>query len=256
MSLCRWFSLSAVFTNIASAAVLPRTSSINWGPCKETEELQCGCIEVPKDYTDLTAGNITLNLVRYQATVKPSKGSILYNPGGPGLSGRSQLVPLAPLLTTMLGGEFDIISWDPRGTGLTLTYDCFKNATQRAALNDITPVTSNYSADGLADIETVWKLKGELAAECAVNAKDVGTLVGTAFTARDMMKIVDALGEDGLLRYWGSYILLIYMPILIRSLGMSYGSILGMTAAAMFPDRVGRLVIDGVLNPKGYYAGE
>jgi hypothetical protein len=34
-------------------------------------------------------------------------------------------------------------------------------------------------------------------------AKEVGELIGTGFTARDMMQIVDALDEDGMLRFWG-----------------------------------------------------
>lgn len=53
------------------------------------------------------------------------------------------------------------------------------------------------------------------------------------------MQIVDALHEDGLLHFWG----------------FSYGTALGETVAAMFPDRMGHLVLDGVLNPRLYYAG-
>ncbi|CAL8580361.1 hypothetical protein XPA_006090 [Xanthoria parietina] len=54
-----------------------------------------------------------------------------------------------------------------------------------------------------------------------------------------MMQIVDALGEDGLLRYWG----------------FSYGTVLGATVAAMFPDRMDKVVLDGCVNPHDYYAG-
>ena len=54
-----------------------------------------------------------------------------------------------------------------------------------------------------------------------------------------MMQIVDALNEDGLLRYWG----------------FSYGSVLGETVAAMYPDRMDKIVLDGVLNPRNYYRG-
>ena len=34
---------------------------------------------------------------------------------------------------------------------------------------------------------------------------------------------------------------------------MSYGSGLGQTIAAMFPDRINRMVLDGVLNGHEYY---
>ena len=54
-----------------------------------------------------------------------------------------------------------------------------------------------------------------------------------------MMQIVDALGENGLLNYWG----------------FSYGSALGATVAAMFPERMGKVVLDGVLNPFDYFSG-
>ncbi len=41
------------------------------------------------------------------------------------------------------------------------------------------------------------------ALQCLNATEDIGGLMGTAFVARDMAQIVDALGEDGLLRYWG-----------------------------------------------------
>lgn len=64
-------------------------------------------------------------------------------------------------------------------------------------------------------------------------------LIGTGYVARDMMQIVDALHEGGLLNYWG----------------FSYGSTLGATVAAMFPERMGKVVLDGVLNPLDYFSG-
>ncbi|KAM7195852.1 TAP-like domain containing protein [Rhypophila sp. PSN 637] len=67
--------------------------------------------------------------------------------------------------------------------------------------------------------------------------RSIGEYVGTTFVARDMTQIVDALGEDGLLRYWG----------------ISYGSILGGTVATMFPERIDRLICDGVGNVFNYY---
>ncbi|KAJ9602968.1 hypothetical protein H2200_012748 [Cladophialophora chaetospira] len=53
------------------------------------------------------------------------------------------------------------------------------------------------------------------------------------------MEIVDALSEDGLLRYYG----------------WSYGTALGSYAAAMFPERIERMVLDGNLNPHDYQSG-
>lgn len=74
---------------------------------------------------------------------------------------------------------------------------------------------------------------------CYTSANETGELIGTAFTARDMIQIIDALGEDGLLRYWG----------------LSYGTQLGDTFAAMFPERVDRMLLDANMNPHDYQAG-
>jgi hypothetical protein len=38
---------------------------------------------------------------------------------------------------------------------------------------------------------------------CLNNTQEIGSLLGTAFVVRDMVRIIDALGEDGLLRYYG-----------------------------------------------------
>lgn len=78
-----------------------------------------------------------------------------------------------------------------------------------------------------------WATSIQLSEACAKIAADRGRFLRTAFVTRDMFQIVNALGEDGLLRYWGT----------------SYGTALGATAIAMFPGRIDKIVLDGVLNP-------
>ncbi|KAI1626160.1 TAP-like protein-domain-containing protein [Exophiala viscosa] len=75
--------------------------------------------------------------------------------------------------------------------------------------------------------------------DCLQRAGDTVQLVGTAFVARDMARIVDALEEDGMLRYWG----------------LSYGTVLGATFSAMFPEKVDKVLLDGNANVQQYYAG-
>ena len=68
--------------------------------------------------------------------------------------------------------------------------------------------------------------------------KKIGSYIGMASVARDMIAIVDALPDkDKMLRYWG----------------ISGGTVLGATVAAMFPERVDKVILDGVLNVHQYY---
>ncbi|GJC80930.1 putative hydrolase Mb2248c [Colletotrichum liriopes] len=86
-----------------------------------------------------------------------------------------------------------------------------------------------------------WAFAEVEAQKCYDYAKDKGgELVGTMYTARDVWEIVNALGGDRLLRFWG----------------ISYGTVVGSTVAALHPDRVERLVLDGVTNPQQWWAGE
>lgn len=80
---------------------------------------------------------------------------------------------------------------------------------------------------------------GETAKRCYKAQKDTGAFIGTAFSARDIISAVDALGEDGKLRYWG----------------ISYGTVLGQTLAGMFPDRIDRMVLDGNVMIDEYVMG-
>lgn len=66
-----------------------------------------------------------------------------------------------------------------------------------------------------------------------------GEILGTTFVARDIKALFESLGEDGLIRY----------------LGYSYGTLLGSTVAAMFPDKIDRLVLDGNVNPVEWWRG-
>lgn len=35
------------------------------------------------------------------------------------------------------------------------------------------------------------------------NADEIGQFIGTAFVARDILSVAEAISEDGLIRYWG-----------------------------------------------------
>ncbi|KAJ5749485.1 hypothetical protein N7533_006513 [Penicillium manginii] len=214
-------------------AVLFGTASakMNWSPCNETESnpifarFQCATLDVPFDYTNSNSTDtLSLQLIKIPAPLG-SKGSILANPGGPGQPGRKGIAQLASPLIPLTGGEYDLISFDTRGTENTIPFECTQDAIDQFAMyKAIVPGNSSEGAVGM-----LWA-RGTIDGEqCAANASRVGSVLTTAFVARDMMQIVDALEEDGLLRYWGA------------------------TVAAMFPDRMDKIILDGVQNPHEYY---
>lgn len=97
------------------------------------------------------------------------------------------------------------------GTGDTIPFTCFESAEARQAaiiqapevwhkvLTQMT-VFSNGSDAGLGEVFAGGAI---IAEQCYQHHQDTGSYVGTAFTARDMIEIVDAIEEDGLLRFWG-----------------------------------------------------
>ena len=87
-----------------------------------------------------------------------------------------------------------------RGTGASLPFSCYQNDVERALAAAATPIFSNSSDTALG---TQWADSENFAEACYALQKQAGSLIGTAFTARDMMQITEALNEDGLLRYWG-----------------------------------------------------
>ncbi|KAF1980951.1 hypothetical protein K402DRAFT_425805 [Aulographum hederae CBS 113979] len=220
-----------------------RSGSIQWSPClaelNGTVPMQCGNLSVPLDYTrTLSNASFVLDVFRTPATKQPSRGSIFLNFGGPGADGRADLSAFAPQLLAATGSEFDLVSWVPRGTGVntSLELTCFGSDLERVfALAYTFPITSGNASNAAPG--AIWADSTIFSDNCLSTLNRTGGFVGTAFAVRDMMSILDALGEDGMLRYWG----------------ISYGTALGSTAISMFPEKVDKVILDGVVNPHEYY---
>ncbi|KAL8685972.1 MAG: hypothetical protein Q9218_007431, partial [Villophora microphyllina] len=218
--------------------------SITWCPCTEgigSLFLACGFLMVPLDYLKTSSNtSMKLEMAKISATKHSKEGATLTNPGGPGQSGRELLAGLyGPALQVVTDGVYDLIGFDPRycrETGNTIPFACFANDSSRARYNIKIPLFLNASDTAIGSIEAARETATKA---CQENANDISDLLGTGYVTRDVMQFVDALDEGGLWNYWE----------------FSYGTVLGVTVAAMFPDRMGQVVLDGNFNPNDYFAG-
>lgn len=64
-----------------------------------------------------------------------------------------------------------------------------------------TQTNSNASDTAIGEI---WVGAKNVVDACLLRNGTIGPYMGTAAVARDLMSVVDALGEDGFLRYYGT----------------------------------------------------
>lgn len=76
-----------------SAASTYTGHRIKWHPCTDLEPdtpVKCGVLKVPYDYTKPRSNRLyDLEVVKFAAAKKPSKGTVFVNFGGPGASGKA-----------------------------------------------------------------------------------------------------------------------------------------------------------------------
>ncbi|MDP2292649.1 MAG: alpha/beta fold hydrolase [Actinomycetota bacterium] len=197
-----------------------------WVDFGDDDRVQTGSLEVPIDYADPSKGTFDLFVARHLAEPSQRIGSLLVNPGGPGFGGSDFAVYAEQVYGEALLERFDIVGWDPRGTGLSEpAVDCTDDYDRFYAGLDITP-------DDAAERQAVVDTAKEFADACVAANGEFIQYVGTNNSARDMDSIRAALGEAT-----------------ISYFGFSYGSELGATWATLFPDTVRAAVLDGAADP-------
>lgn len=215
-----------------------------WGACTEPLELipginptlidpdvECAAVTAPLDWSS-GEGTVNLAVARLRATDPANRiGVLMVNPGGPGVSGIDHLLTDPRYRTGPLGERFDVVTWDPRGTGRSTSVECFDDAGTEARIF-AEPIDTN-TPDGWRQVA---QRQEEFFSACESNSPS-GLLdnLSTADTARDMNLIREALGEQQ-----------------ITYLGYSYGTFLGVTYAALFGDTLRAAVLDGGLDPAVY----
>ncbi|MBQ0848193.1 alpha/beta fold hydrolase [Streptomyces sp. BH-SS-21] len=189
---------------------------------------ECATLKAPLDYAEPTKGDIRLAVARKKAT-GPGKriGSLLVNPGGPGGSAVDYLQSYAGIgYPAKVRARYDMVAVDPRGVARSEPVECLTGKRMDAyTQTDTTP------DDARETTELVDAYK-EFAAACGQRSANLLRHVSTVEAARDMDLVRAALGDEKL-----SYV------------GASYGTFLGATYAGLYPERVGRLVLDGAMDP-------
>jgi len=230
-------ALSVAIASLAISAIAPQvgaatqssraaapTPKLDWKRCGGDN--QCAKLTVPLDY-DHPDNRKTMKvaLLRVRATDQKKRiGSLLINPGGPGASGVQFAREFASMLPDEIRQRFDIIGFDPRGSGATSPVKC-ENNLDGVFSADYTPDTPAERADLATRLQ-------QLAQSCEARSGDLLPYVSSESTVRDMDRIRQALGDKKL-----------------TYLGYSYGTYLGTLYAKLFPNNVRALVLDGAIDP-------
>lgn len=266
---------------ILPTTFLPRKNitqnDFQWSSIKPSSDLhyvhcydgfECARLLVSLDWNNSSnPKNIALAVIRLPATVPeadPShEGSIILNPGGPGGPGTLDALASAQRIQQKLDGNkrFEITSFDPRGVFYSEpNIFCFNSASeaeiwfrQKRAVGSLN--SSDYALKYHWDAE---EGRGRVCAESSAGFLDGGENVrgylSTAYVARDMLEIVRKIEERkaALLSHTGPKESLQAVlgersaaDVKLQYIGVSYGTFLGQTFASMYPENVGRMVLDG-----------
>jgi pimeloyl-ACP methyl ester carboxylesterase len=218
-------SASADVGPASTIPVQPLDYAIQWEAL--SDRVDRGRLTVPVDYADPQGATMELEVARHKAPAGTRIGVLATNNGGPGAAASTMALNAPGWFPTEITDRFDVVSWDPRGTGASGgSVDCIDDAEydQFYAAPDLTP-------DDDAERQALVDLAEDFAARCVERVSDL-VAIGTNNTARDLDAIRQALGEEQ-----------------ISYFGFSYGSELGGVWATMFPTTVRAAVFDGATDP-------
>lgn len=202
------------------------SQTLTWAECGTG--FDCTDVTAPLDWENPGDGEITLSVVRHQAE-GTAIGSLLTNPGGPGASGVDLI---QDSLDFAVGADlienYDVIGFDPRGVGASTAVTCYDAAQMDDYLYGI-PAAPRGTPEWEAELLESHKAFAEA---CDANSDGILPYITTINAARDMDLIRAVLGDKQL-----------------NYLGYSYGTFLGATYAKLYPEKAGRLVLDGAIDP-------
>ena len=196
---------------------------IDWKSCRQ--DFQCATLAVPIDYTKLSTGTFEIALLKYEARTSKKLGSLIVNPGGPGGSGVDYAYAAEYIFSPAILDRYDIVGFDPRGVSRSAPIRCLTDKELDANNN------SDSKPDNDAEFQQILKDTKKYVEKCKDKNKYL-TSYSTANVARDLDILREALGDKQL-----------------NYMGKSYGTYLGTLYAHFFPEKVGRVVLDGAVDP-------
>lgn len=204
------------------------SQTLEWSECHDG--MQCATATAPLDWAQPTGDTIELALVKHQASSKNKLGSLFVNPGGPGASGVSFVADsLDYAVSSAVQKNYDVIGFDPRGVGASTPVVCVDSTAQMDEFLFGASETVRESPEWFAEREAA---SAAFAQGCLERTGDLLAHVDTASAAQDLDMLRAAVGDRQL-----------------NYLGYSYGTLLGAIYAENFPGNVGRMVLDGALDP-------
>jgi len=199
--------------------------SLDWQPSAEvfdvpglSDRIQTATLTVPIDYDAPDAGDTTIQVYR-QVAADRSEGAIVTNPGGPGGGGEYLVLDADFIFEPEVIDTRDIVSFDPRGVGLSDPVLC-----RTPAELDATSALVTGSQEAIV-------AGAQFGDQCAQASPQLLAHVDTSNVARDLDVLRSALSQPKL-----------------DYLGYSYGTEIGQRYLQLFPERAGRFVLDGVVD--------
>ncbi|MEV8338822.1 alpha/beta hydrolase [Leucobacter sp. NPDC077196] len=203
----------------------------DWTACENG--LKCAVVHAPLDWEEPSEETITLRIVKQEALGGDAVGTLFVNPGGPGASGVNYLAGgVGGAVQPEVQEAYDVIAWDPRGVGASSPITCLNAAAMDEYLFGVDPAEEDLEVGSDAWMEAALANEREFGVACLEQTGDLLAHVSTAETVRDLDMLRAIVGDPKL-----SY------------LGYSYGTYIGARYADAYPDRVGRLVLDGAMDP-------
>ncbi|SMF00170.1 Predicted hydrolases or acyltransferases (alpha/beta hydrolase superfamily) [Alteromonadaceae bacterium Bs31] len=232
-----------LFISLCCLALNVSADSIEWQLCDADvgvdSNYDCSTFKVPLDHKNSASvgenAYIGLELIRFKATDQDNKkGTIFLNPGGPGGSGFDFLRSVGPyLFTDRVREKYDLVGFDPRGIGRSEQLRCFASQEEVQIVQSIPAFPKND--EEVAIHQLVDEGISEL---CMLRASDIIDYMSTADVARDLDLMRKAVGDEKL-----------------HYAGYSYGTYLGVVYANLFPENVGSMILDAVVDPIAWSRG-